>query len=357
MNKTAKILINIAVFVVVAFFVWFLVQSQRSHDVTLATMRAEVPFEPRFELHSSFEVDIFQESGIPQEITRFQLHDGRLYILTERSVFIYELGIISWTPAPGTVVPPGVSTMQTTGIYVSSFAINPDARDIAVDMRRNEIYILYTSRIEVYNFEGELIREWEANNSETYFCSIGIAGEHVFASDAGNRVLVHYLYDGEFMRNIVSPNRFVIPSVPSFDVDSFNDTIFVINSGSHLIESYTEHGHFITEFGTPGLEAGSFAGCCNPIFISFTPAGYLITSEKGIPRVSLFTREGEFVEVLLNDRLLSDNPFETRPFETRMCAKGMLFVAGRNRISIFSPINLYFGYAQHTASGDLTVEN
>ena len=336
MNKTTKVLINIAVFLLVIGFTWFLIHSSRRHDVTLATMRAEQPFEPRFELHNSFEIlKNFEE---PQEIIRFQLHDGRLYILTEESVFIYELAMMSWTPAPGTEVPPGTSTMGITGLYVSSFAVNPEARDIAVDMNRQEIYILYATRIEVYSFDGELLREWEARDDDrTDFCSIGIAGDHVFASDAGNRVLVHYLYDGEFMRNIVSPNRFTIPSIPSFDVDSFNDTIFVINSGSHLIESYTELGHFVSSFGTPGLEAGSFAGCCNPIFISFTPDGYLITSEKGVPRVSLFTREGEFVEVLLNSRMLSDNPFETRPFEARMCQKGMLFVAGRNRMMIFKP--------------------
>ena len=333
MNKTTKIIVNIAVFVLVAGFTWYLIHSSRRHDVTLATMRAEQPFEPRFELHNSFEiVRNFEE---PQEIIRFQLHDGRLYILTEGLVFIYELAMMSWTPAPGTEVPPGTSTMGITGLYVSSFAVNPEARDIAVDMRRKEIYILYSSRIEVYNFDGELIREWESRDRTADYCSIGIAGVHVFASDAGNRVLTRYLYDGEFMNMVRSPNRFIIPSRPSFDIESFNDTLFVINSGSHLIEIYTEFGLFISDFGTPGLEAGSFAGCCNPIFISATPDGRLITAEKGVPRVSLFTREGEFVEVLLNSRMLSDNPFETRPFETRMCQKGMLFVAGRNRIMIF----------------------
>ena len=335
MNKTAKILINIAVFLLVIGFTWFLIHSSRRHDVTLATMRAEQPFEPRFELHNSFEIlKNFEE---PQEIIRFQLHDGRLYILTEGLVFIYELAMMSWTPAPGTEVPPGTSTMGVTGLYVSSFAVNPEARDLAVDLEREMIFVLYPTRIEVYSLDGTLIREWESGNHQTSFCSIGIAGDHVFASDAGNRVLAHYSYDGEPMRNIISPNRFIIPSIPSFDVDSFNDTLFVINSGSHLIERYTQFGQYVSSFGTSGVEPGSFAGCCNPIFISFTPDGYLITSEKGAPRVSLFTRDGKFVEVLLTSSLLSDNPFETRPFETRMCYFGMLFVANRNRIMIFSP--------------------
>lgn len=320
MNKSLKILVNIVILAVVVTFVWYVAHSTRQQEVFRAVMPEDDTFESRFELHASFEIS--------QEINRFELHDNRLYILAEDTVFVYDIVTISGTPTPTDPNPQHI--IETTGWQTASFGINPNARDITVDTANEEIYILYHSHIEVYNFNGELLREWASQDNSADYCSIALVGNSVFATDAGNKVIRRYTLEGDFVTNIISPNRFVIPSF-SFDIEVYNDTVFVINSGRHLIEIYTQHGQYIASFGTPGGAPGYFMGCCNPSFISFTPAGYLITSEKGIPRVSVFTRDGTFREVLLTGRLLG---IGNRAFETRTDGE-KLFVAGRNRIMIF----------------------
>ncbi|MDR2914375.1 MAG: hypothetical protein LBV74_06050, partial [Tannerella sp.] len=108
-------------------------------------------------------------------------------------------------------------------------------------------------------------------------------------------------------------------------------TIYCVNSGRHLIETYTPDGDFIAAFGGPGAESGFFAGCCNPAYISFTSEGDLLTSEKGNPRVSTFERNGNFKEVLLNSRLLGGG---NKAYEVGTDGE-RLFVAGKNKIMIY----------------------
>jgi hypothetical protein len=180
------------------------------------------------------------------------------------------------------------------------------------------------------------MRQWSARLTNAEHCSFTVVAGRVFVTDAENKNFTIYTTDGEFIQTIISPNQFVIPSF-SFDIAAYNDTLYVINSGRHLIERYTIHGQYVDAWGESGSDPGYFIGCCNPNFISFMPNGNLITSEKGVPRVSLFTRTGQFEEVLLTSSLLSGGIIgDNRPYQT-IAFGNRLIVAGRNRIMIFTP--------------------
>jgi hypothetical protein len=299
MSKTLKIILNITIFLVVAGFIWYMVQSINKEEATYAEAQQETSFVSRYELVSYFE--------LPQEINRFELHDGKLFISAGQSVYIYD----------------------TTGTQQASFPVKQEVRDITVG--EEKIYVLYPSFIEVYTTRGELLHEWEACSELSDYCSFTLAGDFVFVTDAENKNICQYTREGNFVRFIKSPHRFIIPSY-SFDIDSRNDTIYCINSGRHLVETYTLNGDFIAAFGGPGAEDGSFVGCCNPVYISFTPRGELLTSEKGNPRISAFEPNGTFKEIILNSRLLGggNEAYEVQAEDNR------LFVAGKNKISIFA---------------------
>ena len=91
---------------------------------------------------------------------------------------------------------------------------------------------------------------------------MALTGDFVFITDAQNKNIVKYSREGNFKTFIDSPRDFIIPSY-SFDILSYNDTLYCVNSGRHLIESYTLDGDFIAAFGGSGTEHGFFAGCCN----------------------------------------------------------------------------------------------
>ncbi len=299
MGKTWKLILNAAIFLVVAGFIWYMVRSVNREDSTYVETPAETPLGSAYKAVSSFE--------LPQEIKRFEWHDGRFWIASGESVYIYD----------------------TAGKKISSFPVKQHVRDIAVGEGR--VYILYPTAIEVYTTGGELSHAWEACSELSDYCSFALVGDFVWVTDAENKNICQYTKEGNFVRFIKSPHGFIIPSY-SFDIASLNDTVYCANSGRHLIETYTPDGEFIASFGGAGGEPGSFAGCCNPAYISFTPGGELITSEKGNPRVSVFERDGTFKEVILNSRLLGggNKAYETRTDGSR------LFVAGKNKMVVFA---------------------
>ncbi len=298
MGKTLKIILNIAIFLVVIGFIWYMARSVNKEEVTYAESQQEAPFVSRYNQVSTFE--------LPEEINRFELHDGKLFVSAGQSVYIYDAG----------------------GTRLASFPVKPNARDITAG--EGAIYVLYPTFIEVYTANGELLHEWEACSELSDYCSFTLAGDFVFVTDVENKNICKYTKEGNFVKFIQSPRDFIIPSY-SFDIESRNDTIYCVNSGRHLIETYTLDGNFIAAFGGPGAEAGFFAGCCNPVYISFTPEGELITSEKGNPRISAFERNGNFKEILLNSRILGggNNAYEVK-------SEGeQLFIAGKNKIMIY----------------------
>ena len=298
MRKELKILLNIAVFLVVTGFVWYMVQLINKKEITYAETVTEEPLISPYKEISSF--------TLPQEINRFELYNGLLYISAGEYVYIY----------------------STEGKQETFFRVKPSVRDITVG--EENIYILYPSFIEVYLPSGELIHQWEACSELSDYCSFTLAGDFVFVTDAENKNICKYTKEGNFVKFIHSPQNFIIPSY-SFDIENKNDTLYCANSGRHLIETYTLDGNFIAAYGGPGSEPGSFAGCCNPVYLSFSPKGELITSEKGNPRISSFERNGKFKEILLNSRLLGGG---NKAYEIQ-ADKDRLFIAGKNKISIF----------------------
>ncbi len=298
MGKTIKIIVNIAIFLVVSGFIWYIAHFINREEKSYAENRYEEPFTSPYKQIYSFELQ--------QEINRFDLQNGKLYISAGQSVHIYD----------------------TKGKRLSSFNVRKDVRDITVG--GEGIYLLYPTFVEVYSTNGELIRQWGACSELSDYCSFTLTKDFVFVTDAENKNICKYTKDGNFVKFIQSPRDFIIPSY-SFDIANWNDTIYCANSGRHLVESYTTDGGFIAAFGGSGSKAGNFAGCCNPVYISFTPEGKLITSEKGNPRISSFEKNGKYIETLLNSRLLGGGH---KAYEVMVEGK-QLFVAGKNKILVY----------------------
>lgn len=294
-----KLIINLSVlFIVIAFGV-YVATSLGKEEVKLADGQDEAPFNTAYRKAT---LPVY-----PEGINQFDLHGGLLFVSSGDSVHIADTG----------------------GKRQASFSVKPGARDIMAD--GDDIYILYSSLIEVYNKEGVRTRMWEACSDLSDYCSFCLAGGFVFVTDAENKNICKYTKEGNFARFIQSPGGFIIPSY-SFDIEARGDTLYCVNSGRHKIETYTLGGDYIASFGKAGAEAGSFAGCCNPAYITLTPGGDILASEKGVPRVSSFRRDGTLKEVMLNKSYLGGG---TKAYGIKTDGK-QFFVAGEKTITIYT---------------------
>ena len=232
------------------------------------------------------------------EIEAFEVMGERLVVATPNNLCIY----------------------SADGNLLDNIAIVSTVRDIAVD--NDEIYVLFPTRIEVYDAEGSLLRDWEACSDNSDYCSLTVFGNHVFVTDAANKNICQYQKDGTLTRFINSPKGFVVPSY-SFSITHIGETVYCSNPGRHLVESYSPNGDFLSSFGEAGLAAGRFSGCCNPVYVTASPTGEILTSEKGVPRISCYSPQGEFRSILLDQQSLGGgiDAYEIRILDDKLIEK------------------------------------
>ena len=151
-----------------------------------------------------------------------------------------------------------------------------------------------------------------------------------FVTDASNKNICKYTLDGTLVRFIQSPKGFIVPSY-CFGIAYIDGLIYCSNPGRHQVESYTTEGAFIASFGKAGVEAGAFSGCCNPAVLTSSTHGELLTSEKGIPRISCYGLDGQFRSILLDSKALGGG---NAAYDVRVM-NDKLIVAGGDKVSVF----------------------
>jgi hypothetical protein len=300
MHKGFRIILNILVFVIIAGFVWYMVS-------TIGKRESGFGSDSTVELNDGISpYRKIQTIQTKSDIIAFDLSNDYIYVAINHEVVIYD-------PA---------------GTIVRQIPIGKEIKDIKVEDDR--IYLLYPTEIEVFTLAGEKVSGWEAPGDNAGYCAFVTTPAYILVTDAIQKLIYQYDKEGALIRFIRSPDGFIIPSY-SFDIININDTIYCANSGRHQIESYTVDGDFIASFGVAGAQAGAFAGCCNPVYLAATPCGDILTSEKGSPRISRFSREGEFMSILLNNKILGGG---TQAYGVKM-QDDKIYAAGKRILSVY----------------------
>jgi len=174
------------------------------------------------------------------------------------------------------------------------------------------LYVGAGDRVMVYDLAGESADVWDQGFDEkTILTSIAVAEENVFVADAGNRMVLRYNAEGELVGRIGDPDPkrnlrgFVIPS-PYFDVAvTGSDVVCIVNPGARRIEAYTFDGAWLGQWGKASADIDGFFGCCNPANFAVLADGRFVTVEKGLPRIKVYSRGGDFECVVAEPRVLA----------------------------------------------------
>lgn len=240
------------------------------------------------------------------DISALEVEGGSIYLATQNNIYIYGM----------------------SGELQVNFPTPSGVRALAI--YNNDIFALFPTKVIVYDRFGDVKQEWEACSDNSDYCSIAVCSEGVFVTDASNKNICKYNLDGSLSKFINSPQGFIVPSY-SFSITATDGKIYCSNPGRHLVEQYTTDGEFVTSFGKAGADKGAFSGCCNPVFVTPANNGELLTSEKGIPRISCYSKEGIFRSVLLDSKALGGGH---DAYDVRIM-KDKLIVAGGKKVSIF----------------------
>ncbi len=170
--------------------------------------------------------------------------------------------------------------------------------------RPGGVYVGLQNKIRLFTADGQEAGEWADFGPKALFTSLAIAGDSIFAADAGNRIVLqldpagavqHRIGDSRGGKN--APG-FIIPS-PYFDLVAGADgLVHVVNPGARRVETFASTGELETVWGRAGSNLEAFFGCCNPAHLARLPDGRFVTSEKGVPRVKIYNSEGKFESVV-----------------------------------------------------------
>jgi len=160
---------------------------------------------------------------------------------------------------------------------------------------------IFASTVElilVIGTDGKLKDEWGPFEDKSFITSVASNASRVAYADAGNKMVVLLDKLGR-VEKIIGQNdgQFVLPS-PYFDLAlDQSGNFYVANTGHRRIETRSPEGKLLSYFGEPGMAPEAFCGCCNPAHFIITPDGF-ITAEKGINRIKLLDKSGNYIESL-----------------------------------------------------------
>lgn len=160
-------------------------------------------------------------------------------------------------------------------------------------------------RVVIYGADWTPVSEIVPGNGRTWITSVAVTGEEIFLADAGNRRILAYDIEGRPRGEIgaTDPDRGIpalsVPS-PHLEVAIGPDgNLWMTNPGRRSLQKHSpDTGDLLASFGRSGTDLEGFSGCCNPTDIAVLPDGRIVTSEKGIPRVKVYSPEGELLSVL-----------------------------------------------------------
>jgi hypothetical protein len=181
------------------------------------------------------------------------------------------------------------------------------------------MYVGLGDHVEVFNADGTRRAAWDAPGEKTVITCIALGGDgsDVFVADYGGRQVLRYSRTGTLLNRIVPKGRdgtFNIPS-PYFDVALTAEGLFrVANTGHHRIETYTSAGEFRSAWGKQSELVGGFIGCCNPAHIASFPDGRVLTSEKHLPTIKIYSPDGRLESVVASPQMLTPRPEECANF-------------------------------------------
>ncbi|MCU0959768.1 MAG: hypothetical protein MUF48_06655 [Pirellulaceae bacterium] len=168
-------------------------------------------------------------------------------------------------------------------------------------------------RVVVVSPTGAVLGQWPELAEKSVITALAATPHHVVVADAGLREVRICDLAGTVQQRIGTPDPdrnmpgFVLPS-PYFDVVCGDDeTLWVVNSGMRRIECYSLSGELQSMWGEASSDLAGFFGCCNPAHLARLPDGRFVTSEKGIPRIKVFSAIGELETVVAGPRELGLN--------------------------------------------------
>ncbi|MGD2175747.1 MAG: hypothetical protein PVJ27_10125 [Candidatus Brocadiaceae bacterium] len=194
------------------------------------------------------------------------------------------------------------------------------------------LYVGFRDHVEAYSPGRDSRTRWPSVGERAYLTSLALSGDDVWVADAGNAAILHYDTSGRLVGRIGEEDEareipgLVVPS-PHLDVRAAPGGQLLVNTpGRWAVETYTAEGELQSSWSRGSQTIEGFCGCCNPTDIALLPDGKVVTSEKGVPRVKVYSPDGILESVV------------AAPADFKVNTAGLdLAIDGEGRVLVLDP--------------------
>ena len=203
--------------------------------------------------------------------------------------------------------------------------------------RDGTMYVGFRDYVGVYDRSGKEQSKWQPLGLRAYLTALATDGTNVWAADAGDRVMLRYNRQGQVLARL--GEKGAGGWLPTLEVPSpylglaigADGMVRLANPGQHTVNLVTADDQFRGAWGTAGAAVEDFSGCCNPTNLAMLPDGRVVTSEKGTPRVKIYTPEGKLDSVVAGPELFRP---ETAGLSLAVDRQGRILVLDRTRRAV-----------------------
>jgi hypothetical protein len=178
---------------------------------------------------------------------------------------------------------------------------NASSLGVAADGR---VAVGSPGRVDLYTDAGAHIGGFAAGTRDTPadVSAVRLVADSVLVADVGARVIRRYDLHGTEKNVIGAQNKtggFMLPNKSlDFDVGGAG-LVYATDTGRHQVTSWTLDGAMVGAFGKFGMaRPEDFVGCCNPVNVAAAPDGGIVTAEKAIARVKVFSKDRALLAVI-----------------------------------------------------------
>jgi hypothetical protein len=186
------------------------------------------------------------------------------------------------------------------GALLRRWNVKPGAACLEVG-RDERIYIGSLGRVDIYTPNGEHAGGIDVGEGKrrAAVTAIRIHENEILVADAIAKIIRRYDAAGKQLGVIGDRNKtgsFMLPNGwLDFDIDS-NGIIQATDTGRHRVTGWSMNGKPLGAFGKFGMQdPADFVGCCNPVNLAVTLEGNIVTAEKMVARVKVFSPEGNLI--------------------------------------------------------------
>ena len=242
----------------------------------------------------------------------------------------------------GSANPHTLSLFDEKGTLLRKVNLSEEPRAIACGT--DEIIIAHPKQIAVYDAEGNRKHAWKLPSVNSNIRNLVLMSDYLFAVDSDNRRIHRYTLEGH--RDLTfDVQDFVVYAAPiTMTFSSVDGLLYITNPGKHRVEVFTQDGEYHPElgFGEPSGNLSGFVGCCNPIDVVALNDGRILTVEKSVARIKIYTQDGQLDCVVAGPDVLDNPPLPIqggRYFSAVQMSDGRIavFDFDGQRIRLFSP--------------------